>query len=178
MEPFPREEALALVRRVPSYGLLAWRLGRDPSLAPSRRGALLGAAAYLASPIDVVPGIIPVLGQLDDLLVLVVALRFALAGMTPQQREVHLLAAGLSDEAIAADEQALRDIGRWAVVSAAIAAREASRAGLRVGARAGRRVAVVGRSSLGAATRVVRRGRHGRHETTVETAEDSARDRA
>jgi uncharacterized membrane protein YkvA (DUF1232 family) len=160
MEPFPREEALALVRRVPSYGLLAWRLGRDPALAPSRRGALIGAAAYLASPIDVVPGIIPLLGQLDDLLVLVVALRFALSGMSPQQREVHLLAAGLSEETISADEQALRDIGRWVVVSAAIAAREVSRVGLRVGARTGRRVVSAGRSSLGAATRVVRRGRH------------------
>jgi uncharacterized membrane protein YkvA (DUF1232 family) len=157
MEPFPRHEALALVRRVPSYGLLAWRLGRDPTLAPSRRGALIGAAAYLASPIDAVPGIIPVLGQLDDLLVLVVALRFALSGMTPPQREIHLVAAGLSEETIAADEQALRDIGRWAIVSAAIAAREVSRASLRAGARATRGVAAAGRSSWGAVSRAARR---------------------
>jgi uncharacterized membrane protein YkvA (DUF1232 family) len=156
---------------VPSYGLLAWRLGRDPALAPSRRGALIGAAAYLASPIDVVPGIIPLLGQLDDLLVLVVALRFALSGMTPQQREVHLLAAGLSEETLSADEKALRDIGRWAVVSAAIAAREVSRVGLRVSARTGRRVVAVGRSSLDAASRTVRRGRH---ETLVGSPEDPA----
>ena len=48
MEPFPRDEALALIRRIPAYGMLAVQLGRDPALTRSRRGALVVAAAYLA----------------------------------------------------------------------------------------------------------------------------------
>jgi uncharacterized membrane protein YkvA (DUF1232 family) len=115
MDRFPRQEAMAVVRRLPAYGLLAWRLSRDPDLPAVRRGALIGAAAYLVSPIDVVPGIIPLLGQLDDLIVVLAALRFALAGMPPRQRLMHLEASGLSEAVLAADEQALVDIGTWAI---------------------------------------------------------------
>ena len=60
------DDTLALVRRLPGYGRLAWRLARDPRLSRRRRTAVAAAAAYLISPIDLVPGIIPVAGQLDD----------------------------------------------------------------------------------------------------------------
>ena len=126
MDPFPREEALALLRRLPAYGRLALQLGRDPDLPVSRRGAVIGAAAYLLSPIDAVPGIIPVLGQLDDLVIIVAALRFALAGLSAQQRRRHLVAAGLSESVLTADERALVDVGAWTV-------RAATRTGARVG---------------------------------------------
>jgi uncharacterized membrane protein YkvA (DUF1232 family) len=39
--------------------------------------ALAGAAAYLASPIQVIPNFIPVIGQTDDVIVVVAALRYA-----------------------------------------------------------------------------------------------------
>ena len=159
MEPFPREEALALVRRVPAYGLLAWRLGRDPAVTPGRRGALIAAAAYLVSPIDAVPGIIPLLGQLDDLIVVVVAIRFALAGMSPQQPHRHLQGVGLSEAILAADERALLDMGRWAVGAAADVATRVSRAGLRAGAEASRSVADFGRGSARRISAVARRRR-------------------
>ena len=29
-DPFPRERVAATLRRMPRYGKLAWRLGRDP----------------------------------------------------------------------------------------------------------------------------------------------------
>jgi uncharacterized membrane protein YkvA (DUF1232 family) len=161
MEPFPREEALGLVRRVPAYGRLAWQLGRDPAIAPGRRSALIAAAAYLLSPIDAVPGIIPLLGQLDDLIVIIAALRFALAGMTPQQRARHLEAVGLSEAIFVADERTLVDIGRWTVRVAADTGRRMARAGVRAGSRASRGVASVGRTSLRRVGGVVRRGRAG-----------------
>ena len=84
-DPFPTERLMALVRRLPRYVRLAWRLGRDPRLCVGARVAVMGAAAYLASPIDLVPGIIPVAGQLDDAAVALLALRFALRGL-PQPR--------------------------------------------------------------------------------------------
>lgn len=50
-------------------------LSRDPRVP--RRAKLLGlaAAAYVAVPIDLVPDMIPVLGAVDDALVVIVALR-------------------------------------------------------------------------------------------------------
>jgi uncharacterized membrane protein YkvA (DUF1232 family) len=143
-DPFPRHEATAIIRRLPAYGQLAWQLGRDPSLTTSRRGALIGAAAYVVSPIDVVPGIIPLAGQLDDLLVVIVALRFALAGMSPLERQRHLEAVGLSESLLAADERAIVDIGAWTV---------------RAAARTGARIARVGvRATVAGAGRLARRG--------------------
>jgi uncharacterized membrane protein YkvA (DUF1232 family) len=159
MEPFPRDEALALIRRIPAYGLLALQLGRDPALARGRRGALIAAAAYLVSPIDAVPGIIPLVGQLDDLIVIIAALRFALAGMTPQQRIQHLEAVGLSEAILVADERALLHIGSWTLRAAGDAATRVSRAGLRAGARVTQDVGEIGRRSARRIAVVVRRKR-------------------
>ncbi len=48
---------------------LAWRLSRDPKVPRRARLVLLGLFVYLASPLDIIPDFIPVIGQLDDLLV-------------------------------------------------------------------------------------------------------------
>ena len=51
------------------------RLLRDPRV-PRRWKVALGALAlYLASPIDLVPDVIPIAGQLDDVLLVAVVLR-------------------------------------------------------------------------------------------------------
>lgn len=94
-DPFPAARFGALVRRLPSYARLAWRLSRDPRLSGGRRAAVLAAGAYLASPIDLVPGIIPFAGQLDDAAVTLLGLRFALRGLPEAARQEHLAAAGL-----------------------------------------------------------------------------------
>ena len=69
-DPFPRDRVARMLHRLPAYLRLSWRLAREPLLSRARRFAVIGAAGYLASPIDLVPGVIPVLGQLDDVLVL------------------------------------------------------------------------------------------------------------
>lgn len=107
-DPFPRDRVNALIRRLPAYLRLAWRLAKDPLLSKARRAAVLGAAGYLASPIDLVPGVVPVIGQLDDLAVAIAALRLALAGLSPERRRVHLEAVGLRDQDLTDD---LRTIG-------------------------------------------------------------------
>ena len=60
-----KEYALALPRLVK----LLWRLARDPRVPARTKATLVILAAYLASPIDVIPDFIPALGQLDDLVV-------------------------------------------------------------------------------------------------------------
>lgn len=62
------------VKAIPNLGKLFWKLARDPRV-PTKNKILFGAvAAYLVVPFDVVPDWIPGLGQLDDLVLLVVAL--------------------------------------------------------------------------------------------------------
>jgi uncharacterized membrane protein YkvA (DUF1232 family) len=65
---------------VPDCAVLFGRLARDPRVARRHKLVLLGAGAYLALPFDLVPDFIPVAGQLDDALVVSLALRAALRG--------------------------------------------------------------------------------------------------
>ena len=69
----------ALLRRILALpwrdkARLALRLYRDPRVAWRARLVLGGTMIYLAMPLDVIPDFIPILGQLDDLLVVAVAL--------------------------------------------------------------------------------------------------------
>ena len=52
-------------------GKLAWNLFRDPNVSPWLRfGLPVIGLIYLISPIDILPDVIPVLGQMDDVAVL------------------------------------------------------------------------------------------------------------
>jgi uncharacterized membrane protein YkvA (DUF1232 family) len=140
-DPFPSERFGALVRRLPRYARLAWHLARDERLPRSRQAALLAGAAYLVSPIDLVPGFIPVAGQLDDALAVLFAIRLALAGLPPADREAALAHAGL--EASAVDED-LRTIGvtyAWLGRQGARLSWRAARTLTRATTRLGRRLA-------------------------------------
>jgi uncharacterized membrane protein YkvA (DUF1232 family) len=53
---------------------LAWRLFRDPDVPRVAKAVMPGVLVYLASPIDIIPDFIPVLGQVDDVLVLAAGL--------------------------------------------------------------------------------------------------------
>jgi uncharacterized membrane protein YkvA (DUF1232 family) len=58
---------------------LSWRLLRDPLVPLWVKLIPVGAVAYILLPIDLIPDAIPVLGQLDDLGVLLLGLRWFLA---------------------------------------------------------------------------------------------------
>jgi uncharacterized membrane protein YkvA (DUF1232 family) len=137
---FPREAVVALVRRLPAYARLGWALSREPALSRGRRAAVVAAAAYLVSPIDLVPGIIPLAGQLDDAAIALLGLRFALRGLPAARRDVHLAAAGVTASQLDED---LATVGR----SAAWLARGAGRATTRIGIGTGR---IVGRGARAA----------------------------
>ncbi|HLF43748.1 MAG TPA: YkvA family protein [Acidimicrobiia bacterium] len=65
-----RQLAKDAVLLVPNFAKLVARLLADPRVPRRSKIALGMAAAYVASPIDLVPEFIPVLGWLDDLLIL------------------------------------------------------------------------------------------------------------
>lgn len=135
---FPRDEFAALMRRLPSYGRLAWALARDRRLSRVRRAAVLAAAGYVVSPVDAIPGIIPVVGQLDDLFVALMAIRLALDGLKPEWRAEKLAAAGLAQADLDADMRATGRIAGWM-----------ARSGLKVGQRATAGAIRTGRSLAG-----------------------------
>lgn len=143
-DPFPRSAWDTLASHAAGYLRLTLALLRDPAVGRHRRAALLAAAAYFASPIDLVPGIIPVFGQLDDLAVAMLAIRLALNALEPHRRQAHLAAAGLSDETLREDITAAATIGGWAARTGGRLGLRAGRATLRLGADAGRKTLHLG----------------------------------
>ncbi len=63
------------LRELMRQGRLAWRLFTDPRVPILLKLIPALAVAYLVSPIDFVPDFFPPLGQLDDLAVVLLALR-------------------------------------------------------------------------------------------------------
>ena len=84
-----RTQALALARFIPDCLVLLRRLIGDERVPRRRKVVLLGLVAYLSFPIDLVPDFIPVVGQLDDVIVAALALRFALRSGGPELLRRH-----------------------------------------------------------------------------------------
>jgi uncharacterized membrane protein YkvA (DUF1232 family) len=139
-DPFPREPLTRLVGRLPRYARLAWAVARDPALPRSRRAILLAGAAYLASPIDLVPGIIPVAGQLDDAAAVLLAIRLALAGLPPAARLRHLQHAGLEAQEIDEDLRTVMSTAGWLARAGGRLAWRATKATARFAAAASQRI--------------------------------------
>ena len=69
-----------------------------------KQKVILGTGlGYLASPIDLIPGIIPVLGQLDDILVVLICLRQVIHDCDEEKVDQMLAAQDLSREQIDED---------------------------------------------------------------------------
>jgi uncharacterized membrane protein YkvA (DUF1232 family) len=75
-----RDSARALAGFVPDCAVLCARLVRDPRVPSRKKALLIGLAAYLAMPFDLVPDFIPVAGQLDDAVLVALVLRSLLRG--------------------------------------------------------------------------------------------------
>jgi uncharacterized membrane protein YkvA (DUF1232 family) len=71
-------DAKALARFIPDCLVLTKRLIEDDRVPRSRKVALAALVAYLVFPIDLIPDFIPVAGQLDDAILVVLTLQFVL----------------------------------------------------------------------------------------------------
>jgi uncharacterized membrane protein YkvA (DUF1232 family) len=75
---------LPVATRAPTYARLVWALALDER-TPSPRKALLGAAlGYVFLGRDLIPDDIPIVGGLDDLVVVALAVELFLDGVPPQ----------------------------------------------------------------------------------------------
>lgn len=99
---------LPIASRAPSYGRLLWALASDPRV-PASRKALLGlAAAYVVSPVDLIPERIPIVGALDDVAVVVIAIDLFLDGLPPSLVREKLDELGMPPTELEEDMQRVR----------------------------------------------------------------------
>ncbi|MEK6277541.1 MAG: DUF1232 domain-containing protein [Actinomycetota bacterium] len=78
-----RTQARALAGFIPDCIVLLRRLLGDDRVPRRRRVVLIALVGYLAMPIDLIPDFLPVAGQLDDVLIAALALRYALRSGGP-----------------------------------------------------------------------------------------------
>lgn len=117
MKPEPGRAVLGrfaeVLLRTPKYAVLAAGLARDDRLSASQKAGAVAALGYAVLPFDLLPGIIPVVGQLDDLTVLVGGLRAVLRSCPRDVALEHLSRAGLSFAVLDADLDAIRGTAWW-----------------------------------------------------------------
>ena len=73
----PPGTARELARILPACVTTVRRLRRHPAVPRRARVALLVAGLWVLSPIDLIPEFLPVIGPLDDVVVVALALRYA-----------------------------------------------------------------------------------------------------
>ena len=76
-----RDQAAAYLRLVPDVARLVYRLARRGDTPRRYRVALLGLAAWLAMPIDLIPDFLPVIGVVDDIVLAGLVLRWVGRGV-------------------------------------------------------------------------------------------------
>lgn len=110
--PTPTDEWMRvfakMLIRVPAYLRLGWALGRSHDIPRRHKHGLFGAALYQLAPVDLVPNLIPVIGQLDDLAALLYGIRSALRHCPPEAAERMMAKAGVSSEQL---DQDIADLG-------------------------------------------------------------------
>ena len=112
LTPRNPKEMFDLVRKLPSYGRLVWALLRDPRVPATHKSLLVLLAGYIVSPIDLIPDFIPVLGQLDDVAVALLAIDRFIASAPQEVVDEHLARIARNEDDLRRDlAQAERVLG-------------------------------------------------------------------
>jgi uncharacterized membrane protein YkvA (DUF1232 family) len=86
---------IGAVRALLASARLSWRLVRDPRTPVGHKLFLGAAVALIVSPINWIPNFIPILGQMEDLALLALALNLFLKRVPAELRHEHAAALGL-----------------------------------------------------------------------------------
>lgn len=78
-----------MVIKLPTYARVVWGIVRDPRTPVGLKGLLMAALAYVVLPVDLIPDAIPILGQADDLTVLLLVLDLFVQNAPPEVRAEH-----------------------------------------------------------------------------------------
>ena len=99
---------MPLASRGPTYARLIWALVMDSRIPASRKVVLVGAAGYVLVGRDLIPDDIPVLGRLDDLAVVVLAVEVFFDGIPDEILEEKLEELAIDREAFRRDMDQVR----------------------------------------------------------------------
>ncbi len=94
--------------RVPMYARLVWALASDARVSASRKAILVGAAGYVLVGRDLIPDEIPILGGIDDLAVVVLAVELFLDGIPDEILEEKIDELDIDREAFRRDMDQVR----------------------------------------------------------------------
>jgi uncharacterized membrane protein YkvA (DUF1232 family) len=78
-----------LVIKLPTYARVVWGIMRDPRTPIGLKGMMAAALAYVVLPVDLIPDAIPILGQADDLTVLLLVLDLFIQNAPAEVRAEH-----------------------------------------------------------------------------------------
>lgn len=118
-----KDRVIEAARRGPKYLRFAAAMVRDDAVPVKAKVALVLGGSYVISPIDLIPGLIPVFGQMDDLVVMMAAFSAAIRLTPADVVDRHLIAANLTEDEMARDRETAEMAGRWAVRTGYQAAR-------------------------------------------------------
>ena len=110
-EDWKRLFAKVLIR-MPAYARLGWRLARSGEIPKRHKVGLVGSVLYQLAPVDLVPNIIPVLGQLDDVAILLYGIRSTLRHCPPDLAKRLMTECGVSEAQLNRDIVALNTVAK------------------------------------------------------------------
>jgi uncharacterized membrane protein YkvA (DUF1232 family) len=99
---------LPLAGRAPLYARLIWALLLDERVAGSRKAVLAGAFGYVLLGRDIIPDDIPLIGELDDLVVVAIAVDLFLDGVDEGLLAEKLVTLGIPRSAYEEDVARIR----------------------------------------------------------------------
>jgi uncharacterized membrane protein YkvA (DUF1232 family) len=99
-----------LVIKLPTYARIVWGIVRDPRTPIGLKGMLVAALAYVVFPVDLIPDAIPILGQADDLTILLLVLDVFIQNAPPEVRAEHTTRAKNGTADLDRDLQKLRGL--------------------------------------------------------------------
>lgn len=95
-----------------------WLAARDPRTPWYARAFALAVAAYALSPIDLIPDFVPVLGYLDEVILLPPAILLAIRLVPPEVMEEHRATAAAAQARPVSRAGAVAVVAIWAAVAA------------------------------------------------------------
>jgi uncharacterized membrane protein YkvA (DUF1232 family) len=99
---------LPLASRAPMYSRLVWSLVADERTPVARKALLAGALGYLVLGRDIVPDDVPIVGGIDDLIVVVLAVDLFLDGVPEELLREKLVSLGIEPGAFEQDIARIR----------------------------------------------------------------------
>ena len=104
-----KRTVMGYILELPRFVRLLWGLIADKRVSTTDKLLVAGAIAYIVMPVDLIPDVIPFLGEVDDVYLLVLALRRLIRNAGPAVLLSHWTG----------DPSALRDISLRRVLAAA-----------------------------------------------------------